>query len=213
MMGLTEALRQELREFMSTADKNEVELLIRAYNNDEGLRRARNHRPRTCLMLGGVPEIPCYATSGIIPHVGKRALGEDSRGCHTSIEKYVDFGVLCGAWPKGQCHWRLIAEVENQWWELRGTLADLLCTQARIKWAILYNANPESARMELQQAVPEVFDHFAKAGFLEHPDTLYEVLVLPDLMPASGPSGMRAVEATFSSRAAMGEIQARLVSL
>ena len=111
----------------------------------------------------------------------------------------MDFSPLSRNWYSGQRFVELAAEVENFWHELHGTLRDLLTFQAREKWGVFYHADLDPARRELQNATTAVWQSFETQGFQEAPSTAYEILVLPEQIPATGLIGHEIVFAEFAS--------------
>ena len=162
MGQLTLNLRTVLESLTRSSDTAvDTSLLVRAYNNDQSLYRIRNRRPRTDLMVKGLRNTP-FEEEGLIAHVARRVA--DCPG-EVSFERYVDVGLMSGEWWRGTARWELIAEVENNWAELRGTLSDLLNTQAKRKWAVFYSDDVEGVAEEVAAAVRDVRGAFANAGF------------------------------------------------
>jgi len=103
-----------------------------------------------------------------------------------AFERYIDVGLLSGNWWTGERRWELVVEVENDWGELLGTLRDLLNLQARYKWAVFYQRDPPAETAALAEAVQKVRELFNRDGFVESPNTAYEILVLPDSLLPKG---------------------------
>lgn len=186
MASLYDRFRELLR---SPTVQQGIDTVHRAYRNEQSLYRARNRRPRTELMVKGIPG-SVFTDRGMIAQVawievselknldGTKALFEGP-----NFDRYHDIACYIGQWWTGERWSELIVEVENDWSELRGTLRDILSSQARRKWAVFYHSNLPAAAAELSNAVTEVWGHFRAQGFCENENTRYEVLVLPDHDP------------------------------
>ncbi len=79
-------------------------------------------------------------------------------------------------------------------------MRDLLSFQANEKWAVFYYRNLDEASRELHDAATEVWASFQSQRFQENPDTLYDILVLPEDIPMAGLLGQEIVVATFLSK-------------
>jgi hypothetical protein len=178
--------------------------IIAAYNAPTSV------RPRTALMVKGLPDSP-FETEGLIAMAARKAV--KNKGQRYS-DRYVDIGFGSGNWWRGESRWMLIVEIENDWRELMGTLADLQNNQSPDKWGVFYREDPKGASNELLAAVRGVRKSFERSGFLESPKTRYEVVVLPEQLPTNG--GFRNLPAlvlTFEAGTHDGDLAPRLVTI
>jgi len=170
------------------------ELIIKAYNNEEEVRRVTNRRPRTDLMVKGLRNSP-FEQAGLIAMAAKRAVSSDAK---PFFERCIDIGIPSGEWWQGTARWELIVEVENNFAELLGTLADLQNIQAKRKWAFFYHPDLAQASKELLEAVRVGRRAFDAAELEESPHTRYELVVLPDTLDdREGFRNLPGIELTF----------------
>ncbi|MDX1945257.1 MAG: hypothetical protein SFU86_07610, partial [Pirellulaceae bacterium] len=164
---LIDNLRKVLRELDSRPDALEIRRQMTSAFNGEGPRRSNNRRPRTDLMVKGLAASP-FCDHGLLGQVAAKELGLNcSDSAIFSYERYFDIAYFAGNWWEGTQRNLLVAEVENNWAELRGTIRDLLYAQSRLKWGVFYQANLEAAREEISIALRIVRADFDKAGFAE----------------------------------------------
>ena len=196
MGELVDHLRTVLREVLGKPNDHSLrDLVQRAYHNDPRLYRSQNRRPRTNLMVKGLSDSP-FEHHGLIAQSAARTLAQPASKASISYERYTDIGFLSGEWWSGTSRWELIAEIENNWAELRGTISDLFHIQAKRKWCVLYHENLAVAADEALRAVGEVRHAVASSGIMENPKTAYEILVFPEELE-SGLLGSDVVEICF----------------
>jgi hypothetical protein len=116
-----------------------------------------------------------------------------------NFEHYIDITISSGEWYEGKKFCKLAVEVENSWDELKGTMKDLLLFQAKMKWGVFYNENIYKAEHELLEAINIVWKSFEE-HFQENTETQYELLILPESLPATGFCGIEILEAKFQSK-------------
>lgn len=219
MATILEGIRQELQRL---AEKGFLEEFALAFNNDKRFRRCNNARPRTDLMVKGCEPIDNYREAGFLPHAMEAAWPDiqpdPARSRERLFSRYVDIGYLAGEWWEGKRYWQWIAEVENSWKERKGTIRDLLLTQAKRKLAVLYPPGPDLDTTGIREEIRAIVTEFAGLGFSESRDAQYEILLVPDELEYDGELVLHAVLLSFSFspslqpsdiRCAAGAVQCR----
>lgn len=219
MTSFLECLKKVLEEF-HLKEPERQELLVKAYNNDDALRRHKNSRPRTELMVKGLvldqngQPASGFLQKGLIARAATIAASAESNEPPT-FSRYTDIAISSGNWWKGERFKVLAVEVENAWSEIAGTIKDLLLIQARKKWAVFYgdvsDSNYPRAEKALKDAISSAWKSFKSNEFQENPNTCYEIVVLPGKIPDTGLRGASVLEMKFCSKdAAEGEPKLKL---
>ena len=219
MKSITKGMKEELCRIRNLG---QLPVFVAAFNNEEEYRRAKNCcRPRTDLMTRGLRHstnekpINDYAEKCFIPHAMIEAQPELSSGIEWLFSRYVDIGCQgCDTWFQGKAFWEWIVEVENDWKELKGTLADLLRTQAKRKLGIFYHPELENrnVKKELKKAVENVFDAFTGECFAESGNTFYEIIVLPEELSSENPGSFRCLNLSFCSAKAPNSVDSPTIA-
>ena len=192
---IVEAMRDELLR-VTKGKEDYLRKFVAAYNSDDEFRRTPRSKPRTDLMVKGFQGIEGYADGGFVVRAAQQIHGFEWE--NVRFTRYIDISVLSGDWWSGELVYEWIAEIENDWKELCGTISDLLRTQAKRKLGVFYREKPGDSEDEVCDSISDVFRVFREHGFSESPDTAYDILVLPDKLPNEGLCGQDILHATFT---------------
>ena len=132
-------LINHIRSILANREVQEhIDLITRAFCNHDTLYRSRNRRPRTDLMVKGLQGSP-FSSRGLVAHAAFNEMEvlkankpeTDLLIEELSYERYSDIACYVAPWWTGERWCELLVEVENNWKELKGTVRDVLSSQAR----------------------------------------------------------------------------------